>query len=109
MRVRKVGRHWHEPCEVVVANTTHRLPSLVRTRVIPAEGHGCVLEQVSWLTPYEAETIAQAARRAGPGARLEVIVPGSASAASLAAVETLFSWLVEKGVMVSVGRGNGDG
>lgn len=92
-----------------MAAATHRLPSLVRTRVIPPEGHGCVLEQVSWLTPYEAETLAQAARRAGPGTRLEVIVPGSASAASLAAVESLFAWLGEKGVTLCVRRGNGDG
>lgn len=93
-----------------MAAATHRLPSLVRTRITPGEGqgHGGVLEQVSWLTPYEAETIAQAARRAGPGTRLEVIVPGSASDASLAAVESMFTWLVEKGVALSVRRGNGD-
>lgn len=103
------GRRWHASCESAVAAATHSLPSLVRVRVVPGEGHSCVLEQVSWLTPYEAETIAQAARRAGPGAHLEVIVPGSASAASLAAVETLFAWLGEKGVTLSVRRGSGDG
>ena len=100
---------WHGACVPIVATTSHRLPSLVRTRIIPAEGQGGVLEQVCWLTPYEAETIAQAARRSGPGTRLEVVVPGNTNAAGLAAVETLFAWLAQKGITVSVQRGNGDG
>jgi len=82
---------------------------LVRTRIIPANGRGGTLEQTGWLTPYEAETIAQAALRAGPGARLEVTVSPTVSAASLAAVNALFAWLLEKGVAVTVQRGEENG
>ncbi len=82
----------------------HQLPSVVRSRVIPPGGGRAGLERVTMLTPYEAETIAADARRAGPGARLEVIVPPSTSAARLAAVESLFAWLREKGIEVSVRR-----
>src|SRR6185503_12127508 len=82
----------------------YRLPSFVRTRVIGTArgGSSCVLERVSFLTPYSAEEIAQEARRAGPGARLEVSVPASVSDAGVAAVESLFSWLREKGLTVVV-------
>src|SRR5439155_965394 len=72
-------------------------------------GRGGTLEQTSWLTPYDAETIAQAALRAGPGARLEVTVSPTVSAASLAAVNALFAWLLEKGVAVTVQRGEENG
>jgi len=92
-----------------VAPEVHHLPSLVRTRIIPADGREGTLEQTTWLTPYEAETIAQAARRAGPGARLEVVVSPTVSAASFAAVEALFAWLLEKGVAVTVQRGDENG
>ena len=87
------------------STTTHPLPSLVRTRIAPANG-GCTLEQVSWLTPYTAETIGQAAWRAGPGARLEIIVPPSATAANLVAVQQLFAWLAERQIIVTVQRGS---
>jgi len=83
--------------------TAHSLPSIVRTRIVAAAG-GCTLEQVSWLSPYTAETIGQAARRAGPGARLEVVVPKSATEASVAAVRQLFAWLGEREIVVSVER-----
>ena len=92
-----------------MAPEVHHLPSWVRTRIIPANGRGGTLEQTGWLTPYEAETIAQAARRAGPGARLEVVVSPTVSAASFAAVQALFAWLLEKGVAVTVQRGDGNG
>jgi hypothetical protein len=62
-----------------------------------------VVERVVWLTPYAADGIAEEARRAGRGARLEVVVPRSAGAGGLAAVETLFAWLKEKGVGSSSG------
>ena len=83
--------------------TTHPLPSVVRTRVVVAGK--CTLEQVSWLSPYTAETIGQAAWRAGPGARLEVIAPKSASDANLAAVRQLFGWLGEREIVLIVERG----
>ena len=91
-----------------MTTTTHHLPSLVRTRVIPKNGRAEGIEQVGWLTPYSAETIAQSALRAGPGARLDVIVPKGASAPTLAAVEAVFAWLIAKGVVVTVQRDTED-
>ena len=86
------------------STTTYALPSVVRTRIMPAKGAGG-LEQVSWLSPYNAETIGQAAWRAGPGARLEVVVPPSATAENLPAVQQLFAWLAEREIVVTVRRG----
>ncbi|TMA38286.1 MAG: hypothetical protein E6J75_11880 [Deltaproteobacteria bacterium] len=91
---------------MVETNEAHRLPSLVRVRVVPPSAAGWRdLERVSWLTPYEAETIGEDARRAGPGTRLEVTVPGPSSDATLAAVRSLFEWLGTKGIDVIVVRG----
>ncbi len=87
--------------------TIHHLPSMVRTRVIAASGRSS-LEQVSWLSPYTAETIGQAAWRAGPGARLEVIVPRSATAENMTAVEQVFAWLLEREITVTIRRGSDD-
>jgi hypothetical protein len=81
----------------------YRLPSLVRVRLVPPPGaRASPLDRVTWLTPYEAETIGEDARRAGPGARLEVLIPGPASTTRLEAVKTLFAWLGAKGIDVSV-------
>jgi len=85
--------------------TTYALPSVVRTRIVPSNG-SCGLEQVSWLSPYTAETIGQAAWRAGPGARLEVVVPPSATAENVAGVQQLFAWLAEREITVTVRRGS---
>jgi hypothetical protein len=60
------------------------------------------LERVTWLTPYEAETIGEDACRGGPGTRLEVTVPGATDEAGLEAVRMLFAWLNRKGVEVVV-------
>jgi len=88
-------------------NEPHRLPSLVRVRVVPPAAAGWrELERVSWLTPYEAETIGEDARRGGPGTRLEVTVPGGASDERLAAVRSLFAWLATKGIDVIVRQGD---
>jgi len=86
--------------------TVYRLPSFVRTRVTAAPGASWVLDRVTWLTPYTADEIAQEARRAGRGARLEVIVPARASDANVTAVDSLFAWLREKGVTVVITRAN---
>jgi hypothetical protein len=86
--------------------TVHRLPSFVRTCVTAAPGGSAwTVERGTFLTPYAAEEIAQEARRAGPGARLEVTVPASTSDAGVAAVDSLFAWLREKGVSVVIHRG----
>ena len=80
-----------------------RLPSVVQVRVVPPPGsRAAPIDRVAWLTPYEAENIGEDARRAGPGARLEIIVPLPTSEDRLAAVRTLFAWLAAKGVTVSV-------
>jgi len=87
----------------------YRLPSFVRTRVTAAgSGSHWILERVSWLTPYAADEIAQEARRAGPGALLEVTIPASTSDEGIAAVDTLFGWLREKGLRVVVRRAEQD-
>ena len=77
----------------------------MRTRVTAAPGRQAwIVERVTWLTPYTADDIAQQARRAGPGARLDVIVPKGTSADDLGAVDSLFAWLREKGIEVVVRR-----
>jgi hypothetical protein len=87
------------------SRVVHRLPSLVRTRMTGgAGGRSGSLERVAWLTPYAADEIAQEARRAGPDTRLEVIVPATTSADGLAAVESLFGWLREKGIDLVIRR-----
>ncbi len=63
---------------------------------------------MTWLTAYTADEIAQQAPRAGPGACLEVVVPKSASAGGLAAVDSLFAWLRKKGIEVVVRREEAD-
>ncbi len=80
-----------------------KLPSFVRVRVIPPPGsRASVLERVTWLTPYEAETIGEDARRAGPGTQLEVTVPPQTGPAGFEAVRLLFTWLDAKGIEVVV-------
>ena len=82
----------------------YRLPSLVRVRIVPPPGTtSSALERVSWLGPYEAETIGEDARRAGPGTQVIVTVPSPTSTARLDAVRALFAWLTEKGIEVRVG------
>jgi len=82
----------------------------VRTRVTVAPGgRACMLERVTWLTPYTAQEIAQEARRAGTGAQLEVSVPTSTSNAGVAAIDGLFAWLRQKGVSVVVRREDREG
>jgi len=84
-----------------------RLPSFVRVRVIPPpDARASVLERVTWLTPYEAETIGEDARRAGPGTQLEITVPGPTSPTSFEAVRLLFAWLRPKGIEVIVVGGD---
>jgi hypothetical protein len=82
----------------------HHLPSVVRTRVIAAREGRARLEHVGWLDPYTAETITAEARRAGPGARLEITIPKRAASDREAAVESLFGWLRERGVEVVIRR-----
>jgi len=74
-------------------------------RVVSSRGEaGGEIQRVGLLTPYTAETIAEDALRAGPGAHLEVAVPPDVSDAGLAELQDEFAWLGARGVQVSVRR-----
>jgi acyl carrier protein len=76
----------------------------VLARVVPAEGgprRGAV-ERALLLTPYAAETVAEDALRAGPGACLEITLRGRVAAGTVARVRALFARLVEHGIPVHV-------
>ena len=62
------------------------------------------LMRAELLTPYAAQTIAEDALRAGPGARLEIAVAEDASDAEVAGVRAEFAWLAEQGPVVAIGR-----
>jgi acyl carrier protein len=82
------------------------VPALVLARVVPPRGarnHG-ELQRTGVLTPYVAETIAEDALRAGPGARLELSVSSTLSDARIASLSDEFAWLGDRGVQVSVRR-----
>ena len=84
-----------------------RRPMLVRTGVVPIKGRGAKrpgLVRTEWLTPYDMETIAEDARRAGRGARLDVVLPVEAGAAETVEVEERFSRLRDRGLGVTVHR-----
>src|SRR5207249_10468061 len=69
-------------------------------RITPrAGGSAGTLERTGWLTPYTAETVAEDARRAGDGARLEVTVAAS-TVEGLAQVRQQFARLGKRGVQV---------
>jgi acyl carrier protein len=79
--------------------------ALVWARVVsPRTGAHADLQRAGWLTPYAAQTIAEDALRAGPGARLEMSVPTSVSDDRLARLRDQFAWLSRRGVQVSVRR-----
>ncbi|HLK09888.1 MAG TPA: acyl carrier protein [Candidatus Binatia bacterium] len=79
-------------------------PPHVVARVWSPRGSGSRFERDVWLTPYGAETVAEDALGAGPGAHLELIVPAGASDADLARVRGRFTRLPPRGVEVSVRR-----
>ena len=80
-------------------------PALVWARIFPPPGsRSGDLQRAGWLTPYTAETIAEDALRAGPGARLEVSVAATVSDAKLALLTDQFAWLGARGVQVSIRR-----
>jgi len=78
---------------------------VVWARVLPADGRSdTILERAGQLTPYTAETIADDALHAGPGARLEMCVPTDTSDVTLTRLADDFAWLERRGVQVSVRR-----
>jgi acyl carrier protein len=85
-------------------------PTRFVARVVPSEGRsGGILERGGWLTPYNVETIAEDALRAGRGARLEVTVAASTEDTGLARVRDDFACLGERGILVTVRREDENG
>jgi acyl carrier protein len=78
-------------------------PTAIWARLLPS-GNGNDIQRTDWLTPYTAETIAEDALRIGPGARLELTVPGTSDDSVLTRVRRQFAWLGKRGVQVSVRR-----
>ena len=76
----------------------------VLARVVAPGGLRVALESAEWLTPYAAETIAEHALRAGPGARLEIAVAPDLAEAKLQLVRRRFASLRGRGVEVDVHR-----
>src|SRR5262245_21668284 len=78
-------------------------PPHVSARIVPAKGRRRtgVLERTGWLTPYLAQTIADAGRRAGRGARIELTIAASGPE-GLATLQRQFAGLAERGIAVSV-------
>ena len=87
------------------AEALHKKVIVVRARVFGVEERGepRIVRTVE-LTPYAAETIGEEARRAGSGARLELIVPQAATDVEVSWVAAQFAWLDARGVAVSVHR-----
>jgi len=73
----------------------------VWARLVSARGETV---RAAFLTPYVAETIADNALHAERGARLEVLVPATASEDELQCVRSRFAWLRDHGVSLTVAR-----
>jgi len=78
-------------------------PVALRARLTPAVAAWAV-ERVLVLTPYAAESLADDALRAGPGARLELRLAARATDAAVGRVREQFSRLAERGIEVRVRR-----
>ena len=84
-----------------------RRPMLVRTGVVASRGKNAKhpgLVRTEWLTPYDIETIAEDALRAGRGARLDVVLPVEAGAAETLEVEERFARLRGRGLGLTIHR-----
>lgn len=80
-----------------------RVPVVVRVRR-PSAGIDSMLERTGLLTPYLTETLADDVLRSGPGAGIEVLVPGLSDDQALQHVRNAFAWLSQRGVQVMVQR-----
>ena len=80
-------------------------PAFVWVTLLSARGRG-ELQRGGRLTPYSAEAIVGDALRGGPGSRLDVSVAVDSSDAALEGVRERFAWLAERGVQVSIRRGD---
>jgi acyl carrier protein len=88
------------------AETGREDPPRIWTLLVPPDRRGGgLLAQAGRLTRYTAQTIIDAALRAGRGASLEVTVDSEATDAALARARSAFAPLRDRGVSVRVGRG----
>jgi len=79
--------------------------AFIRARVVSAGDEWAgELRRAGELTPYVAETICDDALRAGPGARLEVMVDAGTDDAGLGCVQDQFAWLRARSIEVEVHR-----
>lgn len=87
------------------AEGLHQKSIVVRARILAAENREepCVVRTVE-LTPYATQSIGDDARRAGRGARVELVVPQSATDVEVAWVAAQFAWLDARGIAVVVHR-----
>jgi len=88
---------------------SHRVdePIALRARLTPAAAERpapWVVERVVLLTPYAAESLADDALRAGPGARLELRLGSRVSDGAVGRVREQFSRLGDRGIEVRVRR-----
>lgn len=90
--------------EIAAADTVRPTQILARVVPPPASLRDASLQRAGWLTPYTAQTIAEDALTAGPGARLELTVPARLSDLVVTRLEQQFAWLGERGVSVQVLR-----
>jgi acyl carrier protein len=82
-------------------------PARIRLRIVPATGQsGGTLERTAWLTPYTAETIAEDAVRAGPGAKLQLTI-ATHTADGFVRAQRQFARLGKRGVLVTIQRDDG--
>jgi len=87
------------------APAAHGSPVFARTRIIPpGDASRGRLERSGELTPYAAELIADDARRAGPGTRIEMELPAATDDTAVAAAFHGFGRLPARGVQLSVRR-----
>src|SRR5207247_5530769 len=103
-------RTYGDPVRAATAAARERRTALGRVDGLPVAvwGHlgpaGGQLVRAEPLTPYAAQTIAEDALRAGPGARLEITVPEDASDSDLTGVRAEFAWLADHGLALRIGR-----
>jgi len=78
---------------------------MVRVCVVPGPRRGGgELQRACWLTPYNAQIIADDALRGGNGARLEMSVPVNLDDGAVARLQDQFAWLGDCDIELTVRR-----
>jgi hypothetical protein len=89
----------------MISGTAVDKVAFVWTRVVPPPGRSsAAVERATWLTPYDAATVAGDALHAGRGASLELTVSSNLDEATVGQLRREFAWLGGRGVQVSVRR-----